>query len=115
MEFRWRTNAKFEEVAFDLGKAINIASIKTGNKKVHIVAYSFGGLLAPTYLQGLNGLLGDVGIYFCAQFSCCQAGESVVSIGLYSDIIDWVFALNPEGGNIDKINNSLVTISQSMF
>ncbi|OQW91259.1 MAG: hypothetical protein BWK78_05130 [Thiotrichaceae bacterium IS1] len=51
-EFRWRTGARFEDVAADLGKAINQIVQATG-KKVHIIAHSFGGVLTRTYLQGL--------------------------------------------------------------
>lgn len=51
-EFRWITAARFEDVAADLGKAIAEIHGRTG-RKVHIVAHSFGGILARTYLQGL--------------------------------------------------------------
>ncbi len=53
-EFRWNTDARFEDVARDLGVAIAQISRETG-MKVHIVAHSFGGVLARTYLQGLAG------------------------------------------------------------
>ncbi|MDQ7085159.1 MAG: hypothetical protein Q9M36_09625 [Sulfurovum sp.] len=49
--FQWRTNAKFEDVADDLGRAIKQIVKQTG-KKVHIVAHSFGGLLSRTLIQG---------------------------------------------------------------
>ncbi|MEW6330692.1 MAG: DUF5050 domain-containing protein [Pseudomonadota bacterium] len=49
-EFRWVTGAKFEDVAGDLGKAIDQIAERTG-KKVHVVAHSFGGVLARAYLQ----------------------------------------------------------------
>ena len=49
--FEWRTDARFEEVATELGKAIALISEKTG-KKVHIVAHSFGGVLARVLIQG---------------------------------------------------------------
>ncbi|MCB1918881.1 MAG: SUMF1/EgtB/PvdO family nonheme iron enzyme [Candidatus Competibacteraceae bacterium] len=51
-EFRWRTNARFEDVAVDLFHAVALIKTETG-KHVHLVAHSFGGLLARTYLQGL--------------------------------------------------------------
>ena len=51
-EFRWRTNARFEDVAAELKEAIDEIKRSTG-KNVHIVAHSFGGLLVRTYLQGL--------------------------------------------------------------
>jgi len=51
-EFRWVTAAKFEDVAQDLGIAIDQIAARTG-KKVHVVAHSFGGVLVRTYLQGL--------------------------------------------------------------
>jgi|CXWL01.1.fsa_nt_gi pimeloyl-ACP methyl ester carboxylesterase len=53
-EFRWSTDARFEDVARDLGVAVAQIARKTG-MKVHIVAHSFGGVLARTYLQGLGG------------------------------------------------------------
>jgi len=51
-EFRWRTNTRFEDVAVDLFHAVALIKTQTG-KNVHLVAHSFGGLLARTYLQGL--------------------------------------------------------------
>ena len=50
--FQWRTNARFQDVASELGEAIERINEKTG-KQVHIVAHSFGGLLARTLAQGL--------------------------------------------------------------
>jgi hypothetical protein len=52
-EFRWKTNARFQDVADNLGTAIEKISDTTG-KKVHIVAHSFGGVLVRTLLQGLS-------------------------------------------------------------
>jgi pimeloyl-ACP methyl ester carboxylesterase len=51
-EFVWRTNARFEDVANDLGQAVKLIQQKTG-KPVYIIAHSFGGLLARAWLQGL--------------------------------------------------------------
>ncbi|MFK8012442.1 MAG: lipase family alpha/beta hydrolase, partial [Marinicellaceae bacterium] len=51
-EFKWRTYAKFEDVASELAEAIELIQLKTG-KKPHIVAHSFGGILIRTYLQYL--------------------------------------------------------------
>jgi pimeloyl-ACP methyl ester carboxylesterase len=51
-EFRWRTNARFEDVAAELKEAVDAIKSATG-KNVHIVAHSFGGILVRTYLQGL--------------------------------------------------------------
>lgn len=53
-EFRWRTNARFQDVADDLGECLSLIESKT-DKKVHIVAHSFGGVLTRTLLQILNG------------------------------------------------------------
>jgi len=53
-EFRYRSNARFEEIARDLGHAIELIYQETGQRKVHIIAHSFGGLVARTYLQGLS-------------------------------------------------------------
>lgn len=49
-EFRWRTNSTFYDASDDLASAINAVSTISG-RKVHVVAHSFGGLLARTYLQ----------------------------------------------------------------
>lgn len=49
-EFQWRTNSRFNDAAADLGQAIAFVARETGNR-VHLVAHSFGGLLARTYLQ----------------------------------------------------------------
>lgn len=51
--FQWRTDSSFRIVGDDLVLAIEEISQVTG-KKVHIVAHSFGGLLARTILQELN-------------------------------------------------------------
>jgi len=51
--FQWRTNARFQDVATELGEAIKEITEKTG-KQVHIVAHSFGGLLTRTLVQGLS-------------------------------------------------------------
>ncbi len=67
-EFHWNTNADFKQVATDLGKAINLIYRKS-NKKVHVVAHSFGGVLTRVLLQGpydgsdrwdVGGLNGDM-------------------------------------------------------
>lgn len=50
-EFTWRTTASFKDAAADLARAIAKINNVSG-KKVHIVAHSFGGLMARTYLQG---------------------------------------------------------------
>ncbi len=51
-EFRWITAARFQDVAADLGRAIEEIAQATG-RTTHIIAHSFGGLLIRTYLQGL--------------------------------------------------------------
>lgn len=51
-EFSYRSNARFEDIAADLGRAIEFIHDETG-QPVHIVAHSFGGLVARAYLQGL--------------------------------------------------------------
>lgn len=51
-EFRWYPNADFRDAAVDLVSAVNRIHAATG-KPVHIVAHSFGGVLARTMLQGL--------------------------------------------------------------
>ncbi|MEW8506888.1 MAG: LamG-like jellyroll fold domain-containing protein [Candidatus Thiodiazotropha sp.] len=51
-EFRWATNTRFQDAAKDLASTVSYISQLTG-KHVHIVAHSFGGILARTYLQGL--------------------------------------------------------------
>lgn len=53
LEFRWITDASFTSVAPELAKAVEYAAASTG-KKVHILAHSFGGVLARTMLQNLN-------------------------------------------------------------
>lgn len=59
-EFHWRTDANFKQVAKDLSDAIRVINRASG-KKVHIVAHSFGGVLARTMLQKL-GLEGSVDV-----------------------------------------------------
>lgn len=50
-EFQWRTNSRFQDVTEDLFNAIQKIYNTFGNKKVHLVAHSFGGVLARTLLQ----------------------------------------------------------------
>lgn len=52
-EFRWQTDASFITVANDLAQAVTAIHNATGSR-VHIVAHSFGGLLARTLLQDIN-------------------------------------------------------------
>lgn len=51
-QFRYRSNARFQDLAADLQRAIDAIHQET-QQPVHIVAHSFGGLLSRTYLQGL--------------------------------------------------------------
>lgn len=54
-EFHWDTNAQFETVAGDLARSVDLIH-RISNKKVHIVAHSFGGVLSRLMLQnaGVN-------------------------------------------------------------
>lgn len=51
--FQWRTNANFLDVAKDFAQAVRYVYAQSGNKPVHIVAHSFGGVLARVGLQGM--------------------------------------------------------------
>ena len=51
-EFRWRTNMRFEEAAYQLAQAIGQVTQLTGRKPL-IVGHSMGGELISTYLAGL--------------------------------------------------------------
>jgi len=53
--FHWRTDTSFRNAARDLADAIELAWKQNGERPVHILAHSFGGLLARTALQGLYG------------------------------------------------------------
>jgi pimeloyl-ACP methyl ester carboxylesterase len=50
-DFQWRTNARFQDIAEDLHLALYTIFTKMGNKKVHIVAHSFGGIVTRVMLQ----------------------------------------------------------------
>ena len=52
-EFRWRTDARFQDVALDLARAVHRISQDTG-RQVHIIAHSFGGVVVRSFLQGLT-------------------------------------------------------------
>jgi len=52
-EFYYRTNARFVDIARDLDIAIRKIHSETGGRKVRLIAHSFGGLVARTWLQGL--------------------------------------------------------------
>ncbi len=59
-EFSYKSNARFQDVALDLKEAVDLLSSSSG-KEVHIVAHSFGGVLARTYLQGLaTAVINDI-------------------------------------------------------
>jgi pimeloyl-ACP methyl ester carboxylesterase len=49
-EFRYKSAARFEDIAGDLGVAITQIQQAT-NDKVHVIAHSFGGVVARTYIQ----------------------------------------------------------------
>lgn len=51
-EFRWRTNMRFEDAAYQLAQAIGQVTQLTGRKPL-IVGHSMGGELISTYLAGL--------------------------------------------------------------
>jgi len=51
--FHWRTDTSFRDAARDLADAIVLAWKQTGERPIHVVAHSFGGILARTTLQGL--------------------------------------------------------------
>jgi pimeloyl-ACP methyl ester carboxylesterase len=54
--FRWITDQRFEDAAFSLQHVIETVRYNKGQGvRVHIVAHSFGGVLARTYLQGYAG------------------------------------------------------------
>jgi len=62
LNFQWVTDASYLTVAEELAKAVRYASAKTG-RKVHIVAHSFGGVLARVMLQniGSSASIADAG------------------------------------------------------
>ncbi len=67
--FQWRTNVPFQVGAHYLGEAIREIGQTTG-KKVHIVAHSFGGVLARTLVQGLaQNELGAIPTTFNRDFA----------------------------------------------
>ena len=77
-EFKWRTNARFQDVAEDLITAINLIVDTTG-RDVHIVAHSFGGLLTRTMLQRINS-----GVFINTSFIA-----SITTLGTpHSGIVD---------------------------
>jgi formylglycine-generating enzyme required for sulfatase activity/pimeloyl-ACP methyl ester carboxylesterase len=79
-EFRYRSNARFQDIARDLGNALELVANETG-QKAHVIAHSFGGLVARTYLQGLTSNAATI-----SGFSNCQTSrhpyvESLVTLG----------------------------------
>jgi pimeloyl-ACP methyl ester carboxylesterase len=54
LNFQWKTDSSYLTVSQELAKAVDYAELSTG-KKVHIVAHSFGGVLARVMLQNLAG------------------------------------------------------------
>lgn len=49
-EFQWKTSARFQDVAKELGDSIELIAKRTG-RKVHVIAHSFGGVLTRVLLQ----------------------------------------------------------------
>ncbi len=81
-EFRYRSNARFKDVARDLGAAIKYIHHQTFQDRVHLVSHSFGGLVARAYLQGLAANSPAP----IADFSDCQSSrhpyvESLLTLG----------------------------------
>ena len=90
-EFRWRTNARFQDVANDLAKAIQTINKKT-HRKVHIVAHSYGGVLVRTLLQQVSdqGSKSHGQPYFGVKHNISSLISSVSTLGspysgLFSD------------------------------
>ncbi len=132
-EFKWKTNAKFEDAAGDLSKAIKLITDLTG-ENAHIIAHSFGGILARTYLQGMENPpsfhntvpvaslttvgtphsgLGAEGGYdstlvgqgskLCGQISCYQMGDDQGDIFL-PDVVNTVANLGSITSSLDAYN-----------
>ena len=53
LNFQWKTDTSFVRASRNLAKAVEYASLSTGGRKVHIIAHSFGGILARAFLQNL--------------------------------------------------------------
>ena len=53
-EFKWLTNSRYQDVALDLARALEEIYQRTGNKKVHIIAHSFGGLVVRSLLEAFD-------------------------------------------------------------
>ncbi len=76
-EFRWQTDAHFVDAAGDLARAIDLIS-KATNKKVRVIAHSFGGVLVRSLLQGhVRGLPAGSPIAANARASI----ESLLTVG----------------------------------
>jgi len=73
-EFRYRSNARFQDIASDLGDAIDEIHSET-SQPVRIIAHSFGGLVSRTYLQGLT----DHAISLDPFSSCAQSRHPKVA------------------------------------
>lgn len=85
-EFRWRTSAKFEDVAAELVEAVKQIKQLT-KQEVNIVAHSFGGILTRTMMQGLAH---DV-----PNFDIQNIVDKVVTVGTpHSGIADNNMCLN---------------------
>jgi pimeloyl-ACP methyl ester carboxylesterase len=98
--FQWRTNAKFQVVASDLRDYIAQISLITG-ERVHIIAHSFGGVLARVYLQGLANSYGGLGKDDYGGSSYGVPVASLTTIGTPHS------GLGDEGGYDTKINIAL--------
>lgn len=116
-EFQYFSSARFQDLAADLASSIGTIAARHG-KKVHIIAHSFGGLVARTYLQDLAsplnaGYAGNVaslttvGTPHSGIFSVCgQYGGRTFPSGKGSNFIEFARQLSTyqagERAHLDK-------------
>ncbi|AYQ57050.1 hypothetical protein MS2017_1362 [Bathymodiolus thermophilus thioautotrophic gill symbiont] len=94
-DFHWKTNAKFQTVSNELSKYINKIKNITG-ERVHIIAHSFGGVLARTYLQNLSG--NNVSVPVASLTTIGTPHSGIGKSGGYDSAFDPIIPTNAENG-----------------
>jgi uncharacterized protein YjdB len=95
-EFKWKTNSRFEEQAYYLSKAIKEVASLTGVKPI-VVAHSFGGTLAATYVTGNAEQIARNAA--CSQDSCIP---KVTQVKYDKDIAELITIGSPLSGIVDS-------------
>jgi len=94
-EFRWRTNARFQDASLDLFSALTLIWSKS-KKKVHLIAHSFGGVLCRVLLQDIDTPVNG-GSRYVASLTTLGTPHSGISDYDYKVMHDTTFMKGQDG------------------